>query len=800
MTIFNGGTTMKTNYVEFSDGSIVTGIEDLKAKFMSNNNDIVKIIENGDLELFFRNIADNIVSMKEDGTNSQDIAVAVAFILGIPPVRSETPSVTGKLPSYLLQEEIACDETVTREISLKNLLLSDKKSLTFPEDQWNLEESISVKTEKEIKGHKSLFNINELIIDIPADKTISFEHVTFRKNKKNEAVIKILNGSVLFSGTIFDGVRIEAGGNSKVSICNSDFSHVNTAICGKEKSFIKSENISFDRIHEKTIIMSDYADISNLIDLINTHPSLKYSLAGSNVCGNKLLKEGIIDFATFIKYCKHTVMSGEYIINNTIEITGDICSIEGDNLIIKSNVKQAFLIKNNSTLKCKNIIFNYINEDIEKTQKKVEVLEDSNEEKQKEPGLIHVKAGNLEVNNCKIIGANIAVCIEEHSKADIKQCTIIKSIKTGMDIKSSKVKISDSILEGNGKGGKHYPQISVEDKSELEIRNSTISNSSDSDAIYFSESRGTVHRCYINNNNNGLDIREHSDVKVFDSEINGNREEGIYIYNNSKSVIKKCNIINNKSNGCDIRDNSEADIADSNINGNIRGIDIKSSRLQLSCCTLNGNVKGIYMEINSCGDIQNCTIKNSKMNGIYIDSSKVKLSDCEIKENGEKGEGTYQIYIGKKSRVELINNTVADASDKGQDIYSEFETSKLLMEDNTIEGNIVYGHKKNGCFITTATCLSLGKSDNCYELNRLRKFRDTWLIEQKDGERLIREYYSVAPLIVNTINTRADKHEIYKDIWDNYISLCLDLIEKEKFEEAKNLYIKLVEKYMGYGF
>ncbi|MEQ8226153.1 MAG: right-handed parallel beta-helix repeat-containing protein, partial [Candidatus Eremiobacterota bacterium] len=270
--------------------------------------------------------------------------------------------------------------------------------------------------------------------------------------------------------------------------------------------------------------------------------------------------------------------------------------------------------------------------------------------------------------------------------------------------------------------------------------------------------------------------------------------------NNSKSVIKKCNIINNKSNGFDIRDNSEADIADSNINGNIRGIDIKSSRLQLSGCSFNGNVKGIYLEINSCGDIQNCTIKHSKMNGIYIDSSKVKLSDCEIKENGEKGENTYQIYIGKKSRVELINSTVSDASDKGNDIYSEFETSKLLMEDNSIEGEIIYGHKKNGCFITTATCLSLGKPDNCYELNRLREFRDTWLKEQKDGEKLIREYYTVAPLIVNTINTMANKNEIYKDIWNNYISTCLDLIEKEKFEEAKHLYIKLVEKYLGFGF
>ncbi len=786
---------MKTNYVKFSDGSIVTGIEDLKAKFMRHNNDIVKIIENGDLELFFRNIADNISSMKEEGTKSQDIADAIAFILGVTTDRPETPSVTGKLPSSLLDEKITGGEKITKEICLKNLLLSDKKSLTFPEDQWNLEETITIKTEKEITGNKSLFNINEIIIDIQADKTINFEQITFRKIKKNEAIIKILNGTVLFSGTIFDGVRIEAEGSSRVNIGNCNCSHINTAIVGKEKSLLKLEHISFDRVNEKTIVISDYAGIENLSDLIKTYPSLKHSLAGSNTCGNKLLKEGLIDFATFIKCCKHIVMSGEYIINNTIEITGDTCSLEGDNLIVKSNVKQAFLVKNNGTLKCKNIVFNYIHEDTEKIEKKPEEVEDSNEEKEKEAGFIHVKSGNLEMNNCKIIRPDIAICLEEHSKADIKQCTVIKSIKTGMYIKSSKMKISDSVLEGNGKIGKNYPQISVEDKSELEIKNSTICNSSDSDAIYFSESRGTLHKCYINNNNNGLDIREHSEVKVFETEINGNREEGIYIYNNSKGVIKKCSVSNNKSNGFDIRDNSDADISDSNINGNIRGIDIKSSRLQASDCVINGNVKGIYLEINSCGDIQNCTIKNSKMNGIYIDSSTVKISDCEIRENGEKGEDTYQIYIGKKSRVNLINSTVADASDKRNDIYSEFETSKLFLEDNSIEGKVIYGHKKNGCFITTATCQSLGKPDNCYELNRLREFRDTWLKEQKDGEKLIREYYTVAPLIVTVIDSLPQKHKIYGDIWHNYISPCLNLIEKEKFEEVKHLYIKLVEKY-----
>jgi len=778
---------MKTNYIEFSDGSIVIGIEDLKAKFMGNNNDIVKIIENGDLEAFFCNIADNIASMKKDGTNSHDIAEAVASILGVNIDRSELSSVTTELTSDILQEAIAGGERVKKEESLKNLLLSDKKSLIFSEDQWNLDETITITKEKEITGKRSLFNINEIIIDIQADKTIGFEHITFKKNKKNEAVIKILRGSIFFSQTIFDGVRIETKGNSKVTIANSDFFHINTAIYGKEKSLLKLENLSFDRVNEKTILMSDHAGIENLSDIIRTYPSLKGSLAGSNTCGNKLLKEGIIDFATFLTYCKHITLSGEYIINNTIEIIGDTCSIEGDNLILKSNVKQAFLVKNNGTLTCKNIVFNYIKEDIEKIEKKVEETEDSNEEKVKEVGLIHLKTGNLEMNNCKIIRPDTAISLEEHSKADIKQCTIIKSIKTGINIKSSKIKIVDSILEGNGKEGKNYPQIAVEDNSEIEIKNSTVCNSSDSDGIYFSESRGTVHKCYINNNNNGLDIREHSEVKVFDTEMNSNREEGIYIYYNSRAIIKKCRVVNNKSNGFDIRDNSDVDISDSNINGNIRGIDVKTSRVRVSECSIHGNVKGIYVELNSSADIQNCTVMNSKMNGLYIESSRVKISDCEIKRNGEKGESTYQIYIGKKSRVDLINTTVSDAVDKGNDIYSEFEISKLLMEDNNIEGEVIYGHKKNGCFITTAACLSLGKSDNCYELNRLREFRDIWLKEQYHGKKLIEEYYKIAPSIVNTINKLPEKNKIYKEIWNNYLSKCLNLIEKEKFEEAKNL-------------
>lgn len=101
--------------------------------------------------------------------------------------------------------------------------------------------------------------------------------------------------------------------------------------------------------------------------------------------------------------------------------------------------------------------------------------------------------------------------------------------------------------------------------------------------------------------------------------------------------------------------------------------------------------------------------------------------------------------------------------------------------------------KRQDCFITTAVCQNLGKPDDCYELTAFRNFRDTWLAAQPDGENLIRKYYSIAPRIVEKINLREDATKIYRLIWDKYLSLCLEHIEKENYAECKEIYIKMVK-------
>lgn len=96
------------------------------------------------------------------------------------------------------------------------------------------------------------------------------------------------------------------------------------------------------------------------------------------------------------------------------------------------------------------------------------------------------------------------------------------------------------------------------------------------------------------------------------------------------------------------------------------------------------------------------------------------------------------------------------------------------------------------CYITTATCESYGKPDNCYELTTFRKFRDSWLCCQDDGPQLIQQYYKKAPDIVVKINSMSNRNEIYKEIYEKYLRPCLTFIENGENEKCKEHYTLMV--------
>ena len=102
------------------------------------------------------------------------------------------------------------------------------------------------------------------------------------------------------------------------------------------------------------------------------------------------------------------------------------------------------------------------------------------------------------------------------------------------------------------------------------------------------------------------------------------------------------------------------------------------------------------------------------------------------------------------------------------------------------------GFHKKFCYITTAVCETFQKPDDCYELTLLRNYRDQYLAALPEGEEIIRAYYDVAPTIVKHINRQKNAGEIYRDIWSDYLSPCIHMIEEGKNEECKDLYIKMV--------
>lgn len=109
-----------------------------------------------------------------------------------------------------------------------------------------------------------------------------------------------------------------------------------------------------------------------------------------------------------------------------------------------------------------------------------------------------------------------------------------------------------------------------------------------------------------------------------------------------------------------------------------------------------------------------------------------------------------------------------------------------------------------GCFLTSACTAARGLPDDCYELQTLRAFRDGWLKQQPDGEALIAEYYEAAPKIVKAIDFRDDRLKVYDEIYETLVKPCVELIEKQDYQQAKLVYqaktLQLALQYMQWHY
>ncbi len=97
-----------------------------------------------------------------------------------------------------------------------------------------------------------------------------------------------------------------------------------------------------------------------------------------------------------------------------------------------------------------------------------------------------------------------------------------------------------------------------------------------------------------------------------------------------------------------------------------------------------------------------------------------------------------------------------------------------------------------GCFLTAACCNYKGLSDNCEQLTVLRRYRDEQLAKTEEGQQLIKQYYSVAPEIVQAIEASDNKENTYEYIF-SIIEQCVQLIKSKDFNQTLQTYKDMVE-------
>ncbi len=138
------------------------------------------------------------------------------------------------------------------------------------------------------------------------------------------------------------------------------------------------------------------------------------------------------------------------------------------------------------------------------------------------------------------------------------------------------------------------------------------------------------------------------------------------------------------------------------------------------------------------------------------------------------------------------NNSSGSWMDKGWNNSSGNWSDKGWSNSSGNWGDA--GGNGGGCFITSACVEYKGLTDDCVELQTLRKYRDIMVQEDESFRGKVLEYYRKAPLIIQQIEKSGKRDMIYDNLYCQMIRPCVALLEEGKTEEAKLLYLNCYEQ------
>ncbi len=162
-----------------------------------------------------------------------------------------------------------------------------------------------------------------------------------------------------------------------------------------------------------------------------------------------------------------------------------------------------------------------------------------------------------------------------------------------------------------------------------------------------------------------------------------------------------------------------------------------------------------------------------------------------IDKDGNNYKGKSWFSEEKTGRIDKDGNIY-----KGKSWFSEEKTGRIDKDGNVYKGSSWFSEEKTGrsesnrsknddsCFLTTSCVQYKNLPDDCYELQVLRNFRDNYLSKFKEGITHLKEYYLIAPKIVNKINNHPEKKVILEYLYECLVIKSIILISENKKEEA----------------
>lgn len=149
-------------------------------------------------------------------------------------------------------------------------------------------------------------------------------------------------------------------------------------------------------------------------------------------------------------------------------------------------------------------------------------------------------------------------------------------------------------------------------------------------------------------------------------------------------------------------------------------------------------------------------------------------------------------YLNKFSGADRLYSTYAQRLD--ETLWLSPSREKVKSNYMTMTKDREYTISEEDCYLTTCCTKGKGLPDDCEELKTLREFRDEYILIECDNKRLVREYYEMAPSIVEHIEAQPNRNDILDFIYDELVQKSISMIENGDKELAMNYYQTFAEE------